>query len=377
VVPLIMTLKVVFLLARSDEIGGAHIHVKDMAKYVLAIGGKAVVVAGGNGVFADLIRANGIKYISISSLGRKISIFSDFLALLRLNKVLRGLKCDLVSAHSAKAGLLVRLLAITPGFPPVIFTAHGWSFAFGVPMVQRLFSLNLERLLALFSRKIVTVCNSDKLLALSQGVARPSTIKVIHNGMPSLPLRDKQSRHHQRSSSVRIVTIARYEKQKDHDTLLRALARIPERHWQMTLLGGGPGLESVKSLALSLGIHKNLEVLGRCSDVVPYLDSADIFVLSSHWEGFPRSILEAMRSSLPVVATDVGGVSESVIDNYNGFCVAPCDADALAAALRKLLVSPELREIMGERSRDLFEAKFTFSRMAAATWDLYHNVLRA
>lgn len=372
-----MSLKVAFVLARSDEIGGAHIHVKDMAKYVHSMGGQAVVIAGGNGVFADLIRANGINYIPIFSLAREISVFNDFSALLRLNKVLRGLNCDLVSAHSAKAGLLIRLLALGPGFPPVIFTAHGWSFALGVPIVQRSFYLYLERLLALCSRKIVTVCNSDRLLALSQGVASSSNLIVIHNGMPSLPLRTGQSHHNHSSSVIRIVTIARYERQKDHDTLLRALALIPEDNWRMTLIGGGPNLASVKNLAFSLGIHENLEFIGRCTNVVPFLDSADIFVLSSHWEGFPRSILEAMRASLPVIATDVGGVSEAVLDNYNGFTVAPRNIDELTSALRKLLLSPGLRAVMGGRSRSLFDAKFTFSRMASATWDLYRNVLGA
>ena len=369
-----MSIKVLYVLARSDEIGGAHIHVKDLAKYVLSMGGQACVVAGGNGVFADLMRANGIDYISVPSLAKKISIFNDLRAFFKLNRILRDSNCDLVSAHSAKAGFLVRLPALCPGFPPVIFTAHGWSFSLGIPPVQRFIYLNLERILALFSKHIITVCNSDKLLALAQGVSIQSDIVVIHNGMSLLPPQPRLPFAASGSSIVKIVTIARYEKQKDHDTLLRALASIPEGNWRLTLIGGGPGLDSVKKLGFNLGIDQHLEFVGRSDNVVPYLDRADIFVLSSLWEGFPRSILEALRSSLPVVATDVGGVSEAVLDNYNGFCVPPRDTKALAAALRGLLLCSDLRLAMGDRGRSLFEARFTFSRMASKTWDLYHEV---
>lgn len=372
-----MSLKVVFVLARSDEIGGAHIHVKDMANHVILMGGQAVVVAGGNGVFADLIRANGIRFISIPSLGREISVPNDLFALFCLNKVIRGLRYDLVSAHSAKAGLLIRLLGLGPDFPPVIFTAHGWSFAFGIPVLQRKFYLYLERFLSLLPAQIITVCNSDRLLALAQGVSGASKMSVIYNGMPSLPRHFRPSFKLRSDPRVQLVSIARYEKQKDHDTLLRALASIPGDNWRLSLIGDGPDLESVKRLASQLGILANLDFLGRCQNVPFHLDSADIFVLSSHWEGFPRSILEAMRSSLPVVASNVGGVSESVIDNFNGFCIPPRDIHALASALLKLISNPELRMIMGDRGRSLFDAKFTFSRMSSETWDLYCKVLKS
>jgi len=370
-----MTLKIVFVLARSDEIGGAHIHVRDMASYVNKMGGEAIIVAGGDGVFANLIRDSNIQYISILSLGRGISLVNDFIAFLRLNALLRGLKCDLISLHSAKAGVLGRLLGLLPGIPPILFTAHGWSFALGVPAMQRFIYIKIESLLGVFSKKIITVCNADKLLALSLGVAPESKISVIHNGMPYLPIRLKCEKSSSDSSRVNIISVARFEKQKDHETLLRALAMIPARNWHLTLVGGGPGVKSVMNLALDLQIMHNLTFAGRCYDVVPFLDNSDIFVLSSLWEGFPRSILEALRASLPVVASDVGGVSESVINNYNGYCVPSSDADSLAIALLKLIQDPVIRRKMGERGRSLYEAKFTFSHMAEATYELYRSIV--
>ena len=83
-----------------------------------------------------------------------------------------------------------------------------------------------------------------------------------------------------------------------------------------------------------------------------------------------------MRSSLPIVASDVGGVSESVIDNYNGYCVSPCNATALADSLQKLILESDLRVLMGSRSRELFESRFTFERMAECTFELYKRVVR-
>ncbi len=105
------------------------------------------------------------------------------------------------------------------------------------------------------------------------------------------------------------------------------------------------------------------------------LAEAQVFVLATNWEGLPLSVLEAMRAGLPVVATDVGGVGEAVVEGKTGFLVPRGDEEALKARLRTLLLSPDLRASMGEAGRRRYEEAFTLERMLRETWRVYQEVL--
>ena len=168
--------------------------------------------------------------------------------------------------------------------------------------------------------------------------------------------------------------VARMAWQKDHATLLRALAPLKELDWQLELVGDGPLLSSIEALAASLGIASRVRFAGFRSDVAERLADGQIFVLTSNWEGFPRSVLEAMRAGLPVIASDVGGVRESVRDGETGFVVPPGNVDVLRDRLRVLIASPLQRRRMGEAGRALYEKRFSFERLAAETSAVYDSV---
>ena len=115
--------------------------------------------------------------------------------------------------------------------------------------------------------------------------------------------------------------------------------------------------------------------MGLRRDVAKVLEGAHVFVLPTNWEGLPRSIIEAMRAGLPVVATDVGGVSELVSDGDTGYLVPRQDPKALSLCLRLLIESRDERVRMGRGGRRRYEAEFTFERMAARTLEVYQEVL--
>jgi glycosyltransferase involved in cell wall biosynthesis len=128
-------------------------------------------------------------------------------------------------------------------------------------------------------------------------------------------------------------------------------------------------------MAAQLGIVDRIDFMGECSNVPALLAELDVFCLISKWEGFPRSILEAMRASLPVVASDVAGVRESVEDAVNGYLVPVGDDKILATSLSHLIDSPGLRAAMGNRGRAKFESSFTIERMLRPTLGIYRAVV--
>ena len=141
--------------------------------------------------------------------------------------------------------------------------------------------------------------------------------------------------------------VARFGAQKDHPTLLRALAGLRDLPWQLDLVGEGPLLSQTRTLAASLGLEDRVHFLGQRMDVDRILANAQVGLLITNWEGFPLSILEAMRANLPVVASGVGGVSESVTDGVTGFVVPQGDVEVLRDRLRRLLSDPALRASLG------------------------------
>lgn len=384
-----------FVVTRADSIGGANVHVRDMARWLQHHGHEVLVLSGGRGPFEQMLSDAGVTHRSVPSLGRALRPDRDVIAAWDLAAALRAFRPEVLSLHTAKAGALGRLVAPSLGLRP-LYTPHGWSFAAGVPPAQARRYRALERWLARLPGLIVDVCEHDRHLALTAGVGRIEQHVVVHNGMPERPeLPQARPDGH----PVRLVMVARFEEQKDHATLLHALARVRREaasqpapqgapacaqegdptwssEWQLDLVGDGPGRNAVEALTARLGLASQVRFTGATLDVAPRLAQAQVFVLASHWEGFPRSILEAMRAGLPVVASDVGGVREAVEDSVTGVVCAHADATDLAAGIGRLLRDAHLRRRMGAAGRERYLTRFTFEHMAAATLPLYHQLVR-
>lgn len=366
-------MRIAYIVTRSDMIGGAQVHVRDLAASLLRQGHEAVVLTSGVGPYVEALRAAGVETVALRHLGPAIRPFRDFRALAEIHSVLRRVRPDLVSTHSSKAGILGRIAARLLGVP-VVFTAHGWAFTPGIPRRQAAVYRRIEQLAAPLAARIITVSDFDRRLALSHRLASPDKIVTVHNGMPDIPadLRADPSR-----SPVRLVMTARFEPQKDHTTLLRALVGLQHESWQLDLIGEGPLLLDAQAMASGLGLAGRVRFWGQRMDVAERLADAQVAVLISNWEGFPRSILEAMRAGLPVVSSAVGGIAESVRDGETGFVVAQGDVDALRQRLKQLLDDPGLRARMGRGGRERYERHFTLDHTIEKTLAVYRDITAA
>ena len=167
--------------------------------------------------------------------------------------------------------------------------------------------------------------------------------------------------------------VARFQPQKDHPTLFRALAGLKDHPWAVDLIGDGPLMGQMESLAAELGLGERVRFLGQRKDVDQILAQAQAFLLVSNWEGFPLSILEAMRAGLPVVASDVGGSAESVRDGESGFVVPRGDVGLVRDRIERLLLDPGLRARIGSSGRALYEREFTLDRMVTRDVRVYEE----
>lgn len=364
-------MKIAFVITRSDDIGGAQIHVRDLSTALRAAGHDAVVVAGANGVLADQLRARGVPYYPVHHLARAVGPLQDIRSIVELREVLREIRPDIISTHSTKAGFIGRIAGKSLGIS-TLFTAHGWGFTDGRPPLQVAAFWVIERTAAAWAARIITVCESDRAAAVRMHVAPSDRLVTIHNAMPDV---NRTLRAQPGKSPAQLVMVARLSHWKDQPTLLQALAGLKELDWRLELIGDGPLREELEALVESLGLTARVAFLGYRRDVPERIADAQVFVLMSKWEGFPRSILEAMRAGLPVVATDVGGVRESVVDGTTGFVIPPGDTDRLRESLRQLISDADLRVRMGRAGRIRYEEKFTFDRLVERTTEVYESVL--
>lgn len=366
-------MRIAYLVTRGDAVGGATIHVRDLACAMRARGDDVVVLIGGRGEAFDLLVNAGLVVRSLTWLRRPVNPLWDYRALGEISGWLREWGPDLVSAHTAKAGWLGRAVCSRLGIP-VIYTPHGWSIGDRISRAQGALFLRAERTAARWGDAIVCVCEYERRLALAKSVASGDKLHVIHNGVADVP---PELRARPADGPPRIVAVARFEPPKDHATLLEALARLAGEAWELELVGDGPQLEAIRALAARLGIAGRVRFAGYAQDPATVLSAAQLFVLSSRSEGFPRSILEAMRAGLPVVASNVGGVGEAVIQGENGVVVEAGDVEGWAAAIRRMIGDAPARARFGAASRAAYEARFRLERTVAQTSALYAAVLAA
>lgn len=362
-------MRIAFIITRTDTVGGAQIHVRDLATRLVKEGHEVLVITGEAGPYTDVLATAGVRTLACSALGREIRPIQDARAFATLRTVIRAFRPDLISAHSSKAGWLGRLAGKATGIP-CLFTAHGWAFTHGVPEPRRSVYRVLERAAAPLAARIVCVSEHDRRIGVGAGMA-PDRLVTIHNGMPDISPTERATPG--ASGPVRIVMVARMDRQKDHTTLLRALGGIAGA--ELDLVGDGPDAATVRALAKEVGVSDRVRFLGERSDVAKVLARAHVFALISHWEGFPRSTLEAMRAGLPVVVSDVGGAAEAVEDDITGYVVPRGDVAAVQARLAALIGDGARRERMGAAGRRRYEAAFTFDRMFERTLAVYQEVL--
>jgi glycosyltransferase involved in cell wall biosynthesis len=363
-------MRIVQLITGSADFGGAQAHVRDLAVGIRAHGHECVVVTGPpDGLFSDQLRAHGIVVHVLPHLRKALHPINDPLALVELVAKLRKLKPELVAAHTAKAGFLGRVACALLGIP-CVFTPHGWSIVDRASgKINHTFKA-LERLGGMLGTGVITVCRDEHETGSMSGLIAQNKLFCVYNGIPDSSIRAKAG-----DESLTVVMVARFHKQKDHATLLRALSRLRGHPWRLKLVGSGPLLEVTRHLASSLGVAQRVEFLGECKNTAEILSQSAIFVLSTFYEAFPISILEAMRTGLPIVATKVGGIPEAVSDGLNGFLVPPSRDDLMAESLRRLFLNVSLREQMGRNGRERFLQRFTDEQMILRTLEVYKVLL--
>lgn len=202
---------------------------------------------------------------------------------------------------------------------------------------------------------------------------------VIPNPVIAPAVSSQRKRELRGNTPRSVMAMGRLVPQKGFDLLIQAFSRVAARHtdWILTIAGGGPMRDELMAQAQRLGVRDRVFLTGPLEDPFPTLANADLFVLSSRFEGFPNALCEAMACGVPVISFDCpAGPREIIRDNVDGILVRPADFEALASALDRLMSSPEERARLAARAPEI-TARFSVERVLAL-WDyLFGQVLAA
>jgi glycosyltransferase involved in cell wall biosynthesis len=374
------------------NMGGPALHVAYLTEGLARRGYDTTLVAGtlarGEDSMQFVADQHGVEIVRVDELHREISLVRDVVAAVRLARLIRRLRPQILHTHTAKAGAVGRLAALLAGRarpPIVVHTFHGHVLRgyFG-PVRTRCFRL-LERALALASTRLIAVSPQvrDELVALK--VAPAAKFEVIRLG---IELGERVELDEARRAETRRVLgilpgcfvvgwIGRMTSIKNTDVVLRAFGALRARGVDavLCLVGDGPDREGLEREAHALGLMRHCLFLGYQEDVARFYAAFDVFLLASENEGTPVTTIESLAAGRPVVATRVGGVPDVVEDGVDGLLAEPRDVEGLAERLERLARDDGLRAEMGRCGRERVLSRYAVERLVDDVDALYRSLL--
>ncbi len=327
-----------------------------------------------------LTHEQGISTQVVPSLINDISPITNARAVADIRRIITREKFDIVHTHSTVAGIIGRLAAFSARVPVILHHVHGWGFNGELSRSSRLVCLNLERICARFTRRIIAVSSPDIYEGLDHGIGNESKYALIFNGIDlekfQQPVDEQEVRAELglRPNSKIVGMIGRLDKQKNPLDFIRAAEIVAKEYSNVEFLFVGDGLlrSDCERLIRKLGLQDSVFLLGYRSDVSRLLRVMTITAMSSLWEGLPLAFLESMSAGKPIVANDVNGARDVVKNGETGFLVTPHKPEEMAEHILLLLNNEALCHRMGviaERRSKEFSVQSMFKRLET----LYRN----
>lgn len=355
----------------TAEIGGGGTHLLHLIPHLRAHGYPSDVVVGRDGPTADRLRRVGAAVTVVGPLGLS--------APLRLARVFRRTRPDLVHLHGSRAGVAGTIAAALTGVRPVVYTAHALAFKRHLPAMVTWLLARADALTCARADRVICLTHSDVEAARARRVLR-DRVTVIPNAIDPAPFASRPDRRAELGIDPDAPVagmVGRLVPDKDPVGFIAAARRVVDvlPHTRFLLVGDGPLRTQVENAIASYGLGPHVILTGYRSDIPELLATMDVVVLTSRWEGMPLVILEAMASARPVIAPALPGLDEVISDGVTGRLVAPGVPGAAADAIVALLRDPAARQAMGVCGRERVYRRFTLARMVSSTLAVYQAAL--
>ena len=332
---------------------------------------------------------NNFNIIKIKGLKWKLNFLYDPIVLLKLIKLLKNKRYDIVHTHTTKAGILGRIAAYISGVPVIVHGLHGSTFqAFNSRLLNWLLFL-FERLTGRFTDAYISVSEVLSSKYIEKGIGEKEKYYTVYSGMKldkfyevreKVDYREKQREFGINSGHFVIGNVARLEMRKGHQFLLDAFKKVTlERKdypLKLLIIGEGEDREKLENYTKKLNLEDKVIFAGYREDVGELMVIMNIFVLTSLREGLPRVLVQAAAVGMPSIAFNVDGVSEIIKDNQNGFLIRPKDIEQLASRIIKYIDNQELVLLHSQRGREFIKGKWSIEDMVDKIDKIYQGLIQ-
>lgn len=373
--------KVLYILTKSS-LGGAQKYVYDLATAMQKAGWKTAVAVGDGGPLVTTLQDAGVTVFPVAGFQRDIHLRNEVRAVRDLAHIVRTYTPDVVHTNSSKAGLLGTLVARWYNVPKIIFTAHGWPFHEKRNVFWRIVAWLGSYVTTLLAHHTIVVSTYDRRTAHMPFVR--DKLSVIHPGISVPNFKEKTMAQNflfkeeevlRHGTDHWVLTLAELIPNKNIGLALDAIEEYNRTENQKifySIIGVGDLTDQLqKRVVASPHLREQVRFLGSIPEAAQYFTGFDLFLLTSKKEGFPYVLTEAGMAGLPVIATNVGGISDSIADETLGQLLKDPTAHELAATLQKILADSHKMNQYGNNLKARVTKHFTLDTMVRETLARY------
>lgn len=354
----------------SLEVGGAEMLVVNLINEMPNDYNQAVCCIKKIGQLSNKIKKNVKIYCLNKNEGNSLIVP------LQIAKIIRNNKFDVVHSHNWGHFPETFLGAKIGGAKVIVHTAHGAMEHYSKNIIKKKLRMFIESIVSIFIDKIIAVSDSLRSKIINDLFISKNKVVTIYNGVNFKAIDHK---HKKCKSELLLVTVGRLVQVKNYKMLIRAFAIAKKRckyNIRLIFVGDGPERNNLEIECDSYNLNNNLIFYGFCDEVDKILSESDIFVNSSHYEGISLAIIEAMKFSLPVIATSVGGNNEIISDGFSGILIPDNDVERFSDAIICLANDKKKRSIIGRNGREKAFNKFNFEKTKRNYIILYEKFLK-
>lgn len=383
-------IKVLHVITRLIR-GGAEINTLLTIQGLEKLGYEVSLAAGPSdkteGNLEDDVRQSTRNLMLLHNLVREVSPLNDLIAFLKLYLFIKKGKFQIVHTHVRKAGIIGRWAAKLAGVPIIIHTTHGNFFHGYFNRLITKFFVIIERITALITDRIITLTKIEQSQYMERGIGKLSQYKSIPSGIDLkrfdynniYPLRNEVRRSLGLCDDDFIIgNIGRIAPIKGHEYLIRSatevISKIPNAKFM--IVGDGPIRSKMEELASQLKISDKVIFTGIRMDIPECLSVMDLFVLPSLNEGMGRALVEAMAMRVPVIASNIGGIPEVIVDGETGLLVPSKNSEVLAKAIIRLSKDKKLAEKLSQAGYEKAHLDFGIETMVNNISSVYQEMIK-
>lgn len=375
------TPKKLLLVITKSNFGGAQRYIYELAIGLTERGYTVAVAAGGNGSLFNLLKEAGITTYQIEGAKRDINLTGELITIKSLNTILKSFKPDIIHLNSSKMGVLGSLVARFNRVPRIIFTVHGWPFMEDRPLPWRIMAWAGSYLTALLADRVILVSKHDQRHTHMPGaVAKCVVIPTGIETFDPLPRAEARARllnpevvkNHEHT--VWVGTIGELHANKNHRATIDAVAEFNSTHANkliLVIIGEGELRAALTEQIELRGLREFVYLVGYKEGARQYLSAFDIYVMSSLKEGLPYGLLEAGILGLPCITSQVGGMSEVIMNLQTGLLTDPHNHTTLSTALSYMIEQSSDRVRLAENVQEHVRKNFSLTTMIEHTNDVY------